>query len=423
MLREVDADAAEGLALGENFGHQSMHPLDEAEAFGRLASQDGKDAAAIASEFGVNERYVCQRMKLANLAGVVKEAYRNDQIDTATAEAFASVPEDRQQGVWQELNGHPRHAEHVRNIIAHEWIDATHALFDVAALPPSAISRDLFSEKVLVERTAFMAAQHEVLAAERHKLIEDGWKEVVVGPYEDVHRLPLAMDVPEKEFDEATTAMLNKIDARRAKWEAKLEEIPDRNEATARRVQEKMERLEVEAREIMELAPARPSEATKAIGTAFLTVYPDGQVRREYRVPRLRRSGGNGHNGTDGGGAEAGGGPKPPTADDLADKQLAATFTHQALAVREALLNDDKARRRVLALILHDKVRSEAWPCGTRPTALPSTPPRVRRSRPPRLTGSPNSGPKSIRLPVNLTWRMSEAMRNCATYRPRSWMR
>jgi hypothetical protein len=168
------------------------------------------------------------------------------------------------------------------------------------------------------------------------------------------------MDVPEKEFDEATTAMLHKIEARRAKWEAKLAEIPDEDEATARRVQEKMERLEVEAQEIMDQAPAHPSEATKAIGTAFLMVYPDGQVRREYRVPRAHRSSGNGHNGTGGGGADAGAVPKPPTADDLADKQLAATFTHQALAVREALLNDDKARRRVLALILHDKVHSEA---------------------------------------------------------------
>jgi hypothetical protein len=44
----------------------------------------------------------------------------------------------------------------------------------------------------------------------------------------------------------------------------------------------------------------------------------------------------------------------------LSDRQLAATFTHQALAVREALLENPKARNRVLALILHDKAKSEA---------------------------------------------------------------
>jgi hypothetical protein len=44
----------------------------------------------------------------------------------------------------------------------------------------------------------------------------------------------------------------------------------------------------------------------------------------------------------------------------LRDGQLATTFTHQALAVREALLKDDNARKCILAMILHDKVRSEA---------------------------------------------------------------
>ncbi|MGA2233451.1 MAG: hypothetical protein ABSH22_21310 [Tepidisphaeraceae bacterium] len=43
----------------------------------------------------------------------------------------------------------------------------------------------------------------------------------------------------------------------------------------------------------------------------------------------------------------------------MSDRQLATTFTHQALAVREALLKDTAARRRILALILHEKVRSD----------------------------------------------------------------
>jgi ParB family chromosome partitioning protein len=58
VLRDVDANTADALSLGENFGQEGMHPLDEAEAFAKLATQDGKDATAIASEFGVKEHYV-----------------------------------------------------------------------------------------------------------------------------------------------------------------------------------------------------------------------------------------------------------------------------------------------------------------------------------------------------------------------------
>ena len=49
-----------------------------------------------------------------------------------------------------------------------------------------------------------------------------------------------------------------------------------------------------------------------------------------------------------------------PTSEDLSDRQLAVTFTHQALCVREALHKNARARKRVLAMLLHEKVRSEA---------------------------------------------------------------
>jgi hypothetical protein len=44
----------------------------------------------------------------------------------------------------------------------------------------------------------------------------------------------------------------------------------------------------------------------------------------------------------------------------LKDLQLATTFTHQALGLREALLKAGPTRKRILAMILHEKVRSEA---------------------------------------------------------------
>jgi hypothetical protein len=85
---------------------------------------------------------------------------------------------------------------------------------------------------------------------------------------------------------------------------------------------------------------------------------PDGQVRREFRVPRPESRSANANGRAIAGGPQEP--PPPPTSEDLNEKQLAVTFTHHALAVREALLKNATARHRVLALILHDKVRSEA---------------------------------------------------------------
>lgn len=358
-LRDIDATTAESLALGENFGREAMHPLDEAEAFARLASGEGKRAEAIGAEFGVSEHYVRQRMKLATLAEPVKAAYREGTIDTATSEAFSAVPKDRQLEVWQEVGGHPRHAEHVRNIIANRWIDAKHALFDSSTLSEKAVSRDLFGDRVLIERQAFMEAQTQTLATQRQAMTEEGWSEVVVGRREDVQDRLYAMDIPERAFDEQTTKKLAKIAARQEKLQTTAEKIEDGDEDRMRRLQERYELLETEGRELVKHAPEVFSEETKAVATSFLILDPDGRVHREYRVPRSRyhpAAPGNARAGQAGTVEQ----PKPPTSDELSDQQLAVTFTHQALAVREALLKNAPARKRILALILHEKVRSEA---------------------------------------------------------------
>jgi ParB family chromosome partitioning protein len=359
VLRDVDAVTADAMSLGENFGREPMHPLDEAEAFAKLATSDGKDAEAIAAEFGVPEHYVRQRMKLATLAEPVKAAHREGHIDTATAEAFAAVPEDRQLEVWKELGGNPRHAEHVRNIIAHAWIDATHALFDLSTVPDSAVSRDLFGDRVLIERQAFMEAQVQALDLQRQAMTEDGWSEVVVDRREDMQDRLYAMESPEREFDEETSRKLVKIATRREKLDTTSEKIDESDEVQLNRLQKRFEALEAEEQEIVEQAPEHFSEETKAVATSFLILDPDGRVHREHRLPRRRqhRSEDGQENAESGGAAEK---PKPPTSDDLSDKQLAATFTHQALGVREALLKNTGARKRVLTLILHEKVRSEA---------------------------------------------------------------
>jgi ParB family chromosome partitioning protein len=363
ILFDVDEATVDAVALGENFGREAMHPLDESDAFSKLAADEAKGVDDVAATFGVSAKYVKQRLALASLAGVVKSAFRSGEIGIATAEAFASVPAAKQIEVWKELNGHPRHAEHVRNVIANGWIDATQALFDVSSLPDSAVSRDLFSEQVLVERTAFMAAQAEALLKERQSMIEAGWGDVVAGKFGDVEQ-PVGMDIPRREFDPETAAKLEKIAARRQKLESKLEAIKvDDNEGVAA-VQDKFSALESEEQEIIEHAPPYVSEATKAVATAYLILSPDGQVQRGYRVPRRRgQENGNGRthspDGSDGG-TDGGDQVSPPTSDDLGGNQLAVTFTHQALAVREAVLNNPSVRKRLMAMILHDKVRSEA---------------------------------------------------------------
>jgi ParB family transcriptional regulator, chromosome partitioning protein len=351
-VRKVDDSTAEAISLSENFIREAMHPLDEAEAFARLASDEAKGAEAIASQFGVPPRYVRQRMKLAGLALVIKNAFRRNEIDIGTAEAFCAVPEDRQTAIWKELDGRPHGAEQVRRIIDTAWIDASHALFDLNTLRESAVSRDLFSERVLVERDAFIEAQSQAVAKEQEALREDGWSEVVAGHREDIQDQLYSMRTPEPEFDAKTIRKLEKLDARRRKLESKRENIKDDDSAAIQTVDERIEALEQAAEKVTRAAPPLFSEATKARGTVFLMLAPDGQVQREYRLPRRTDVG----KATEPGPEDS----QPPTSDDLSDRQLALTFIHQVLAVQQSLIALPRSRKRILAMILHEKVNSES---------------------------------------------------------------
>jgi len=349
VVRKVEAEEAEELSVTENFTREAMHPLDEAEAFARMASIDRKGVNAIAADFGVSEGYVRQRMKLAGLCEMVKAAYRANEIDTATAEAFAAVPVQRQEELWKETGGQPRHAQHVRNLIEDTWIDAKLALFDVESLPASAVSRDLFRECVLVERKAFMEAQAEALLAEKAKLAEDGWAEVVIGERGDVQSRLYSMSEAEPDLTKAEQKKLETLEAKRRK----LEESEDEEAATAR-----LDAIEEEAEAILRKAEGKYDEATKCRATVFLVVSPEGGVERHYRVPRPGPKERKGKGG--GVGPVAEGPPPPPTADHLSDRQRAATYTHEAIAVREAVLGSPLVRKRLIVLALHDRVRTDA---------------------------------------------------------------
>lgn len=427
MIHDVDAETAHGMALSENFAREGMHPLDEAEAFARLAHVDAKGVAAIAAEFGVTARYVRQRMKLAGLAGVVKAACRAGEIDTATAEVFATVPAAKQAEVWASVDGKVHHARHAKNLIASDWIDARHARFEIETLPPGAVSSDLFGDRVRVERKVFMAAQADALVAEQEALLEDGWAEVVIAPREQVQDRLYAMTPAPVGFDEATQAQLEALSARRTEIEDRLERLGgDADDEEAEALYEAVDRLDEQAEQIEADAIPRHAEETKALGTMFLIVGADGGVMTEARLPRSSHKATGSREGSSGvpckvPGAELG-------TDHLSDKQVRAALVHEVVAVRSALSVDDaradRTRRVVLALLLHRAV-SASPALLVRRSADPIDQFFALDPQTPGSPGSPGSSKASHPHPsiVFTPWAKTVARRDAADpLRDQSWV-
>ncbi len=353
VVRVAEGDAAASLSLAENFAREPMHPLDEAEAFARLASVECKGVSDIATEFGVSQTYVRQRIKLAGLAEPIKVALRADEIGVGIAEVFAAVPPERQRELWTEIGGCPRSAEQVRSMIEEAWVPVERALFDLALIDPSAVSHDLFGGKVLIERRAFLAFQQQAIEAEKARLIEEGWAHVIIARRDalpdEYHRTSLA----EPAYDEATTNDLDATERRRLE----LEETEPTSEEHERQIIKELDALDTEEGIILGEATPIVSEATKVHGTVFLLVSPDGRVELQHRVPKRAEPGRDGEKS----GTPEGTEPRAlPTSNDLSDPQKAEFYTHELLAVREALGRDAHARKRLLVMVLHDKIGRDA---------------------------------------------------------------
>lgn len=91
-----DQEACEAQII-ENLQREDVHPLDEAEAYERLLTNDpGYTVDAVAAKVGKSAAYIYGRLTLLRLIPDVREAFRLDVITPSHAQKLAGVPAERQ---------------------------------------------------------------------------------------------------------------------------------------------------------------------------------------------------------------------------------------------------------------------------------------------------------------------------------------
>jgi ParB family transcriptional regulator, chromosome partitioning protein len=88
-----DRDEAIELSLAENLERRDMNPADEFEAFRLLMEPGTRSPADIAKRFGMTERYVKQRLRLAELAPEILDGLREGAMTIEGALAYARTPD------------------------------------------------------------------------------------------------------------------------------------------------------------------------------------------------------------------------------------------------------------------------------------------------------------------------------------------
>jgi ParB/RepB/Spo0J family partition protein len=216
----VPADLAEEASLAENVQRVAMHPLDEVEAFGRLAAE-GQTEDAIAARFGASVRHVRQRLALSALSPTLKDAFRKGELGLDAARAFCLVPDHKRQNAVFAIMPKPvSNAYAVRSYLTQGAVRASDRLAKFVGLEAyeaagGIVRRDLFEEDLVfldspdVLNTLATSKLEEL----RAPLLAEGWGWVNVnigsgrGDAGSMHRIRPEWHTPTQEKINAANAL------------------------------------------------------------------------------------------------------------------------------------------------------------------------------------------------------------------------
>lgn len=116
---------AKGAALAAN-RRVDLNATEEAQSFARLI-RNGEDEVMIAKAFGVTERFVQQRLALAELHPPIFEALDKGEITLEVAKLYAGALTNRQASVWKLLGATAR-ASNVKHELGKDTLRAGDAL-------------------------------------------------------------------------------------------------------------------------------------------------------------------------------------------------------------------------------------------------------------------------------------------------------
>lgn len=301
-----DAYHAERMSLIENVERYAMSPVDEAKAFHREVWDRKQSVGEVAAQFARDEKFVRQRLKLAELNPKLLKLYEQKKLTLETLQAF-TLTEDhkRQWEVYEGLAGRFRghmDADDVRDALQESVIHADDPRVrfigvDAYRAAGGRIVEDLFSEEgddhiQILDADVLDRLVSEKLAAKAEEVKQQGWAQVVAAPSIDWRMREGLRAVSPKIVETPEQA------ARREALEAEHKELAEADMLTAEE-EERLQAIEDELDQIEEQVEVEYPDEVKAKGTVFLAIDGAGKVHvsdayvpmERHQSPASQRSG------------------------------------------------------------------------------------------------------------------------------------
>lgn len=303
-LLEGSEETAGEASLAENFQRVGMSPAEECRAFQHFITE-GSDIAAVAKRFGLTQRFVEGRLRLANLAAPIFEALAAGDITLEIAKAYAATDQHEvQMRVFDQMrHAYNPSADAIRRMVATGSMRGNDPIAlligeDAYVAAGGKVERDLFSDAgedrwIDIEIAHRLAS--EKMEAEAQRLTAEtglAWISPVAASNSWQARSEMgvcAVRLPPMPLTEAARARIDEIDARIDEISAIFDEGDDQDDVDFGKLEAEYEALDAERSDLNNPVCELPEEWRGEVGR-FLVLTTRGEMVLEadyYSEKRL----------------------------------------------------------------------------------------------------------------------------------------
>jgi ParB family chromosome partitioning protein len=287
MVVPTSKDAIE-MSLSENFFALAMNPADACTAFRSIIEKEKKTPADVAKRFGLTERFVEGRLRLANLAQPVFEALAKGQITLDIAKAYAKTTDTvRQAAVFESLAGtyYANSAGEIERQVTAGSYTGGHpkALLvgrDTYLAAGGNIDRDLYSdaESELWTNKELLDELADKALADAAEAIREREGFAEVRTLASTH-LPYTATLGLRRIHGVVPSLSDEQVARKEAIEAEIDEIEEAADEVHEYSEEQLEKIEALESELGAIVDQQPvyEPEQKAKALAYVVIGEDGQ--------------------------------------------------------------------------------------------------------------------------------------------------
>lgn len=274
------------LSTAENAQRDPMHRADAARAFVTMRDE-GHAPDEIAARFGQSVGWIGRMLKVGSIAPALLDAYGEDKVSQATAEALALIDDHSAQ--IEAFEEHGNNAARIRKHLTREKVDIASGPFkfigeDAYCEAGGHITRNLFGDDAYADHPEILdALVNEKLDAVRKELTAQGWSVVEVSDEapDNIYYRPslIAATLPPTE---AQQIRMSEIENRLEEIDEIDEEHLTREEYTA--IQEESDNLSEELSDIRDSLDVYTDEQKEIGGACAYISYGGALTYRFWRT-------------------------------------------------------------------------------------------------------------------------------------------